>query len=254
MQIRVLGCSGGIGGGRHTTSLLLDEDVLIDAGTGVSRLTLDELGGVDHVFITHAHLDHILSLPLLLDSVAGDRRHPVTVHGLPEVLQTIKDHIFNWHIWPDFARIPSAQTPLLTYQPSAMGQPASLGKRRITPIPANHVVPACGYLIQGEGGSLLFSGDTASNASLWAAAASTPDLRGIVVETSFPNALASLAKASLHYHPAALASELAYFKADVPLWITHLKPGSERVILDELRAALPGRQIAPLAEEQIFQF
>ena len=44
MKLRVLGCSGGIGG-RHlrTTSLLVDNDILIDAGTGVGDVSLAEL-------------------------------------------------------------------------------------------------------------------------------------------------------------------------------------------------------------------
>src|SRR5258705_5612630 len=59
MRLRVLGCSGGIGG-RHlrTTSFLVDSDILIDAGTGVGDLTLAELSQIDHIFVTHSHLDH----------------------------------------------------------------------------------------------------------------------------------------------------------------------------------------------------
>jgi len=62
MQIRVLGCSGSIGGECRTTAFLLDADVLIDAGTGVGDLTLDELCKVDHILISHSHLDHVLSI------------------------------------------------------------------------------------------------------------------------------------------------------------------------------------------------
>lgn len=254
MQIRVLGCSGGIGGDRHTTALLLDDDILIDAGSGVTRLTLDELARVDHVFITHSHMDHILGLPLLLDSVGAERGRPVTVHGLPEVLQILMDHIFNWRIWPDFARIPSPHAPFLAYQTLQPGQAVTLDTRSVTPIPAHHVVPACGYLLRGEGGGLLFSGDTASHEALWTLAGSTPDLRHLIVETSFPNALEDLARASLHYHPRALAEDLSAFRPDIPVWITHLKPGSERLIMDELHAALPGRQVEALREEQVFRF
>lgn len=252
MQIRVLGCSGGIGGGRHTTTLLLDDDILIDAGSGVSRLTLEELLRVDHVFITHSHLDHIHSLPLMLDSVAGERQRPVTVHGLPEVLQILKDHIFNWRIWPDFARIPTPEAPMLAYQTLALGHAVMLGERAITAIPAYHVVPACGYLVRGDDGAVLFSGDTASHEALWNVARAAPELRHLIVECSFPDALAGLAEASRHYCPASLARDMAGCDADVPVWITHLKPGSEQRIMGELRAALPGRRIEALLEEQVF--
>jgi ribonuclease BN (tRNA processing enzyme) len=44
MRLRVLGCSGGIGGQHNrTTSFLVDQDILIDAGTGVGDLSLGEL-------------------------------------------------------------------------------------------------------------------------------------------------------------------------------------------------------------------
>ena len=59
MQIRILGCSGAIARGCHTTSFLLDDDLLVDAGTGVGDLTLDEMAGIDDVLLTHSHLDHI---------------------------------------------------------------------------------------------------------------------------------------------------------------------------------------------------
>jgi len=49
--------------------MLLDHDVLIDAGTGVGDLSLTEMSLIDHVFITHSHLDHIACIPLLMDSV-----------------------------------------------------------------------------------------------------------------------------------------------------------------------------------------
>ena len=46
MQIRILGCSGGIGPGLRTTSLLVDGTLLIDAGTGVGDLPAAELAAI----------------------------------------------------------------------------------------------------------------------------------------------------------------------------------------------------------------
>jgi hypothetical protein len=39
----------------------------------------------------------------------------------------------------------------------------------------------------------------------------------------------------------------------MPVWITHLKPGSEPRIMDEIHAALPGRRVEALIEEQVFR-
>jgi len=252
MNIRVLGCSGGIGDGLHTTSFLVDDDILIDAGTGVTRLGRQDLVRIDHVFLTHSHLDHILALPLLLDSVAGERHHPLVLHALPEVLDIIKAHLFNWRIWPDFSRLPSEAAPFLSYAPLAVGVPVYLAGREITALPAHHVVPACGYLLRGAQASLLFSGDTASHPALWQTVANTADLRYLLVECSFPEKLSDIAQASLHYSPAALAADIAGLRADLQVWISHLKPGGEAAIMADLDARLPGRCLR-LAEDQRFE-
>jgi ribonuclease BN (tRNA processing enzyme) len=207
MRVAILGCSGGIGDGLHTTSFLIDDDILIDAGSGVSRLSRAALARIDHVFITHSHLDHILTLPLLLDSVANERDCPVVLHAIPEVLEILKDHIFNWRIWPDFSRVPSLENPFMRYDPIALGHPVSLtdaqhGLREITPIPAHHVVPATGFQLRGPEGCLLFSGDTNSHPALWALAELNPDLLHLVVECSFTSDQQKVAEASRHYHTA----------------------------------------------------
>ena len=60
MKLTVLGCAGGIGGReRLTTCLLLDDDILLDAGTGLATLDIDALAKIEHVFLTHTHLDHV---------------------------------------------------------------------------------------------------------------------------------------------------------------------------------------------------
>src|SRR5919205_618780 len=147
MHLRVLGCSGGIGRILRTTSMLLDYDVLIDAGTGVGDLTLSELKQIDHVFITHSHLDHIACIPFLVDTVGGLRNAPVTLHATAATLAALKAHIFNWKIWPDFAQIPSAEAPYLRYQEIQVGQAVRVTGGTITALPANHVVPAVGFHI-----------------------------------------------------------------------------------------------------------
>jgi phosphoribosyl 1,2-cyclic phosphodiesterase len=103
MKIKVLGCSGGIGGNLRTTTLLVDDDILIDAGTGVSDLSIEQLCAIDHIFVTHSHLDHVTSIPFLVDTVIGMRGKHITLHATRETWQILKDHIFNWKIWPDFS-------------------------------------------------------------------------------------------------------------------------------------------------------
>ena len=154
MKLRILGCSGGIGG-RHlrTTSFLLDHDILIDAGTAA----IGELASIDHVFLTHAHLDHIVSLPLMIDSVADRRSQPLVVYGTEAVLSNLRQHIFNDAIWPDFSTLPSAGQPFMRYQPIELGQTISLNGRNITALPVEHTVPAVGYCLDSGAASLVFS-------------------------------------------------------------------------------------------------
>ena len=104
MRLRILGCSGGIGGSLRTTSMLLDNDILIDAGTGVGDLSIEELSRIDHVFLTHSHLDHVTSIPFLVDSVGWMRDKPLTVYAIEPTLEIIRQHLFNWKLWPDFTR------------------------------------------------------------------------------------------------------------------------------------------------------
>lgn len=253
MKVRILGCSGGIGGARHSTSLLVDDDILVDAGTGVTRLSLDQMKRIGHLFITHAHLDHILSLPLLLDSVGVDRAAPLRVHALPEVIEILKAHIFNWQIWPDFSRVPTAAHPVMVYSPLEIGRPVRLGDREVTAIPASHGRPAVGYLLRGERGSLIFSGDTTSHADLIDLANATGDLAHFIVEASFANDHQHIAELSDHYCPAFLLPDLARLRPGFPVWITHLKPGAESAIMAELTTTeLPCGMPRALAQDQEF--
>ena len=170
MRLRVLGCSGGIGG-RHlrTTSFLVDSDVLIDAGTGVGDLSLAELTQIDHIFVTHSHLDHVASIPFLVDTVGGMRAKPIIVHATRETIDILKNHLFNWEIWPDFTQIPTPQTPFMRYEEIELGRRRCRSRAHaFTPLPANHTVPAVGYLLDSGRGSLVFTGDTGPNDALWA--------------------------------------------------------------------------------------
>lgn len=254
MKLTVLGCGGGIGSGRHTTCFLLDEDVLIDAGTGITALSLEQLARIDHVFVTHSHLDHVLGLPLMVDAVGDRRDKPLVVHALPETLEILAKHLFNWKLWPDFREIPDASRPWLKFERMPLGSAMELGERRISSLPARHTVPACGYRISGNRRSLVFTGDTAHSDALMHALNEMTDLSDLIIETSFENDLRDIAVASMHHWPDSLALELDHLKINPRIWITHLKPGNEEAIMTELRQRIPGRELAPLAQGQVIEW
>lgn len=253
MQIRVLGCSGGIGNGRRTTSLLLDEDVLIDAGTGVGDLHLDEMERIRHVFLTHSHLDHIASIPLLLDSVFNRITQPITIHGLPETLQALQEYIFNWVIWPDFAKLPTPERPVVRYAAMEPGEIREIRGRVFELIPVNHSVPAAGYRVACPGGAFAFTGDTTTNDSFWEALNRYPGLDLLFVEAAFADHDLELSRAAHHYCPRLLAEDLAKLRLRPELYLSHLKPGEEETIVAECKALLRHRQVRRLCGGDVFR-
>ncbi|MCW5626304.1 MAG: 3',5'-cyclic-nucleotide phosphodiesterase [Burkholderiales bacterium] len=254
MLLRVLGCSGGIGGNLRTTSMLLDQDVLIDAGTGVGDLTLAELQLIDHVFLTHSHLDHLAMLPFLVDTVGGMRTRPLVVHATEETLQIIRDHIFNWQIWPDFTKIPDENRPFMRFAPLKLGEVVDLGGRRITAVPACHTVPAVGYQLDSGEASLVFTGDTSTCDALWDTVNRIENLRYVIIETAFSNGERELAVASKHLWPDELAAELAKLKRSVRIFVTHLKPGEGAITMAEVEEFAGAFNPRMLANGHVFKF
>ena len=254
MKLRVLGCSGGIGAGLRTTSFLLDDDILIDAGTGVMDLELPQLAAIDHVFITHSHLDHIASLPLLVDSVGSLRTRPIQVHALPETIDALRKHIFNWTVWPDFSEIPDADDPWLVYSPLVEKEPVAIGQRQVIPLRANHTVPALAFQLAGSQGSLVFSGDTGPNPEFWQHVNAISDLRHLIMETAFSNEEMSLATKAGHLCPAQLLDELQQMTVRPNLWITHLKPSDRATIAREVQSLAASYSPQVLVNGQILDF
>lgn len=242
--MRVLGCSGAIAQGCRTTSFLLGEHILVDAGTGVGDLTLDEMQAIDHVFLSHSHLDHIAALPLMLDAVSSRRASPVKVHALPETLTALQQHVFNNTIWPDFTRIPNPETPFLRMQPLAMGDVLTVAGTALEVLPARHSVPAVGYAARGASGWWVYSGDTEGQTpGFWDRVNKLHEFEGgvaaLFIETAFSNREQELARKSLHLSPATLARELTALQPqahNIPIYITHAKPQESGLIMHEVQA------------------
>ena len=238
MRIRVLGCSGGIGGSLRTTAFLVDEDILVDAGTGVGDLPLESLARIDHIFVSHSHLDHVTSIPFLVDTVCWMRGSPIVVYGIKDTLDILRAHLFNWKVWPDFTQIPDGDHPFMVYREIAVGEAVDLGGgRRVTAIPANHTVPAVGYLLDSGRASLAYSGDTTSNAGLWKVVNEAANLRYLIIETAFSNKERDIAVASKHLCPDMLARELEKMRSRPEVFITHLKPGEGALTMKEISEA-----------------
>jgi cAMP phosphodiesterase len=258
MIIRVLGCAGSIAAGSRTTSFLVDDDLLVDAGTGVGDLSLDELERIDDIVLSHSHLDHVLAIGLLADSVsrrrAAARRAPIAVRALPATIAALRAHVFNGTIWPDFSRLPSVEQPTLRFEPFAVGDVLTFGRRRVEVLPAAHTVPAVGFALQSAAGApaWVFTGDTGPNPALWQRLRALP-LAHLVIEAAFSDDEAALAQLSGHLSPSSLRGELAQLTQAVDVHVTHVKPGEVDAVMAQIAALGMSHRVQAMASGQRFE-
>jgi ribonuclease BN (tRNA processing enzyme) len=232
--------------------MLVDDDVLIDAGTGIGDLELEDLDPIRHVFLTHAHLDHVAGLPMLVDRVFDeDFEVPLTVYAREETLRAVQDHLFNGVIWPDFAKLPSPENPMLRYQVCSPGDTVRIGHRDFYAVDVMHTVPTLGYTVQNSGGAFAVSGDTKTNETLWPVLNACKDLKVLVIEVSFPDEMARLAAEAGHYCPKTLTRDLQRLRHEPEIWLTGMKPGEEDRIFEQVIAAAPDKNIRMLSRGTI---
>ncbi len=223
MKIRVLGSSGSQLPGLNLTSFLLDRTVLIDTGSAASMLDFDEQKRIELVLLSHIHIDHSLGLMLMADNLVGQTRKPIKILSIPEVLDGLRGHLFNNQVWPDFTSIPSAKSAVFSLQALTEGRTARAGKYAVTAARVSHSVPATGFVIGDGRSSLLYTGDTRATDRIWKLARTVRDLRGVIIETSFPNHMQGMADLSGHLTPRSLQAEIVKSGLRVPFYVYHLK-------------------------------
>jgi ribonuclease BN (tRNA processing enzyme) len=252
LDVRALGTFGGSAPGYRMTCFLLDGETALDAGSLTEALPLAAQRRIRRVVLTHAHLDHVASLPFLLENLYG-RQRPLEIVAPAPVLASLRRHLFNGAAWPDFARLPSRSKPTLAYRAVPAGRPFRAGGLTLVALPVDHLVPAYGYFVSKPGRAILFSGDTMPTERLWAQARRARDLRAIFLEVSFSDAQAAVARASCHLTPRLLPGELAKAPPRVPVYLYHMKPPSLPRIRREV-AALGQPRLRLLDSERSFRF
>jgi len=245
VRLRVLGCSGGELGRHRTTCFLLDDTLAIDAGALTASLTLEELERVEHVVLTHGHLDHVKDVPLLADLLVGRRGRSLVVHASTACARTLAESLFNDRLWPDFTRIPDARRPIVKVVPFHPHRRFRAGAYTVDPVPVHHPVESVGFVISDGQDAIAVSGDTGPTTAFWELVNAAEDVRAILVETSFPSRLQALADVSGHLTPATLAVELEKLDRDgLPVFLYHLKPAFAAELRRELAALdLPGVRV-----------
>ncbi|RME64026.1 MAG: 3',5'-cyclic-nucleotide phosphodiesterase, partial [Nitrospirae bacterium] len=253
MKLRVLGASGAEVPGYGLSSFLLDGTVLFDAGSVTQALTLSEQKRIKDIFITHSHLDHIRDIAFLADNLVLDNHNTtINIYGLDETIAAIKSHILNNTIWPDFSRIPSKDNPLLRFIPVTPLKEVIVKDYRVLPLPANHTVPAVGYLVGSREGTFVYTGDTGPSEALWdALKGRTLDV--MIIEVSFPDEMREMAEKTGHLCPSLLkegidSSGILCNK----LLISHIKPQYEDKILTQLQG-IKGYSIEVLDSPRVIE-
>ncbi len=249
MKVKVLGCSGSETIGHNPPGFLVNDVLMMDAGTITAALSIKAQAKITDILISHSHLDHVKGILFLADNIIGRTKKPVTIHALPQVIAAIKKHLMNNIIWPDFTRIPSNENPVFTYKPFKTGREFKVAGLTVKAVPMNHPVPAVGFLVSDTRSSLLYSADTGSNEKLWKAASKAKNLKAVIVDTSFPDSYDALAGMSGHFTPMQLQRDLDKAKIDgnLPIYIYHIKPAYEPNVIKDLRAM--GRKNVKILKE-----
>ncbi len=253
MEVSILGSAGSEAPGLNPPAFLVDNFLLLDAGT--VALTLDKVAQcrVTHIFLTHAHFDHIKGIPFLVDNLAAMKQTcQILVLSGKEVISDIRKYIFNNRIWPDFTTIPDSENPVMRYEVISTRKPVVIGDYKIQATRVNHSVPGYGYLVEHtSGGALLYTGDTGPTKAIWRNMRGH-DIKALIVEVSFPDAMSQFAQAVGHLTPSLLEAEIQKMPC-IPekIYISHLKPHFRSQIEAEL-ARIPGVCLEVLEEGKSF--
>lgn len=236
MRIELLpSCIPG-GDGQFLTSYLVNDEVAIDAGSLGLLGDLRRQQRVRHVFITHEHLDHVATLPIFLENVYEPGPESVEVLAAAPVLDGLRSDIFNGRVWPDFFELSRPDDAFVTaavLEPFVAVQRAGL---TVTPVPVTHGIDTLGLVIDDGVSTVAFSSDTGPTESLWRHLAAAPTLRAVLLEVTFPDALAWLAAEARHHCTASFAAELAKLPRDVRWLVVHRKPRYAAEIAREIAA------------------
>lgn len=253
MRITTLGCNASITGELRTTCYRVDDDILIDAGTGTGDLSLAQSIAIGTVFLTHSHLDHCGLLPMLADAAGSFRDAPLTVYALPETITILKEHMFNNELWPDYTVRPTPEQPYIRFHPILPGETVGLGDRRITALPARHAVPCVGYWVDSGAASWVYSADTTFCEDFWRALNRIDNLKYLLIETTFRNDNAAGAAHSGHITADLLAQGLRLLERPVELFIVHMEAGYEDVTMQEVQQAVGKFEPRMLQRGHVFE-
>lgn len=196
------------------------------------------------VLVSHAHLDHLAGLV-----VNSTEDAPKPLLGTPTTLAMVRDHLFNWKLWPNFTD--AGVRPLGRYALTPVGPaptPVAGTPFAVEALPLSHGpgYASTAFLLFAGDDALLYLGDTGPDdveggsalAAVWSRVAPLVRerrLHAVFVECSYSDARAD-AELFGHLNPRWLAKELSRLAAaagdaralaGLPVVVLHVKPTVE---------------------------
>lgn len=222
---------------QRLTCYLIDDLVAIDAGSIALSTSNEQRESVRDIIVTHPHMDHIASLPIYVDDLFGFLKSPIRIHATEEVIELLERDIFNWTVYPRFSELKNQHGPVMKYVPFRVGLEFQVAHLRVTAVNVNHIVPTIGMIVTDGKTTVAFSSDTAETLDFWKLVNKTPHIDALLIEASFPNAMAELAEASRHFTPESLQRELRKLNhKGMDILTVHLKPAYRARVAQELKA------------------
>lgn len=234
MKVKIIGGHGGVSPECRATSYLIDDKLLIDAGSVASGLSISHQAQIENILISHSHLDHISDLAFLADNCFGMKDEPFKVWTCKEVEKNIMSHLFNDSIWPDFTKLPDQVNPTVKFFNIESGMSKDLGDYKVYAVEVNHFAGSLGFIVEKDGKSIIFTQDTGATDDIWLKAKELNNAVAVFSEVSFPNRYEKLAFDSRHHTAKTLGEEVSKMPAKVPIFLGHLKPN----FIDELSAEI----------------
>jgi ribonuclease BN (tRNA processing enzyme) len=253
MDIRIVGAFGGESPAHRMTCFVIDGTTALDAGSLTRGLDLEDQYRIQDIIISHSHMDHITSLPFLVENVFGRSEEALTIHCTKESMANIRKNMFNNDTWPDFTKIPEKHLPSIQFKEIVPEVAFELRGVTYLPVVVDHIVPTVGFLIGSHDSAVLYTSDTAPTRRIWEIANATPTLKAVFMECSFRNSMEKIALISKHLVPSMITEEVKKMKRDIPVYLYHLKPPHIQVIHEEV-AAMGNPNLHFLEQDRTYTF
>ncbi len=236
-DIKILGCGGSKSQKAGTSSIQVSKKIVIDAGNIIQALG-EDASKIEHIFLTHSHLDHIVDVAFLAERYFETRTKTLKIYALKETLKALKDHFFNNTIWPDFTKINLCGNNSLSVEfvEIKVHKIYQFEDVAIKPIPVNHTVPTCAFVIEKKFFSLIYAPDTYICDSIWQEINENKKIDSLLIDISFDSNKNELAYLSKHLTPSLLSQEINKLKRNIKIYAIHVKDAYKELILKQIKS------------------